>query len=351
VTVVGIGRTTVPIPEHELALASRPFASRKAHVHTAHRFATLDAMRGLAALTVVALHTGALGISGLSQAGYLAVDFFFVLSGFVLAHAYGDALESRRISAPRFLAARYLRLAPLAALGTLVSIALSPHVSWTDAVFGLLLIPSFTPGRAVYPLNEPLYSLFFELVANAVYGVVAPWITPRRLGALVIGVGSVFAATVVREHGAFPPSIARTCYSFFVGVGIYRLWRAGYRAPRIPATVLAMALLAAMITPSTGWHTTRDLVWILAVFPALVWCGASSVPSSDWLARRLGEWSYPLYTLHYRIVIVSAPWIAAQATAPLRLAAFGCLLVGLLGLAELAARVDRHVQRWKHRAL
>lgn len=115
--------------------------------------------------------------------GYLAVDFFFVLSGFVMTSAYGRRLAGRSMDVGRFYAVRVIRLIPLVLLGTAVSFAVElgrPGVSdaalhireaVTALVLGSVLLPTpfvSTLQNTLFPLDGPVWSLFFEGLANLV---------------------------------------------------------------------------------------------------------------------------------------------------------------------------------------
>ncbi|HEX7694251.1 MAG TPA: acyltransferase family protein, partial [Sphingomonas sp.] len=116
------------------------------------RFVVLDGMRGLAALSVVALHTAQYFPSQTGPArAYLAVDFFFMLSGFVMAHAYGDKLRAG-LTIKGFAEIRLARLYPMIFLG--VTLGLLARVCAPDgsgagllatlgaAIFAYLILPT-----------------------------------------------------------------------------------------------------------------------------------------------------------------------------------------------------------------
>ncbi len=160
----------------------------------------LDGLRGVAALLVVFFHlfephSGGDVFRQVLNHGYLAVDFFFLLSGFVLGYAYDDRWG--RMTYLDFLRRRLIRLQPLVILGTLLGAAcfywgasaVCPAIATTPfwkllavAAVGLALIPipvswDIRGWAEMYPLNGPAWSLFFEYIANAAYALVL-----RRLG-------------------------------------------------------------------------------------------------------------------------------------------------------------------------
>lgn len=282
------------------------------------RFSALDGLRGIAAIAVVLYHVGtASGATWLAPRGYLAVDFFFVLSGFVLAHAYGERLAAGRLTARAFLVARYRRLWPTALLGSaigLVVILTTPNGTTvrTDhgfalaAVLNLLLLPNATPSiSALYPLNPPHWSLLHEIAANYCYGILAPRLRRRVLGALVVLAACGLAVTTFRADSGGSLSLWRVAYSFFVGVMIYDVWRSGYR-PSSNVLAVALILAVALLLPTDAQRGTVDELLTLVVFPLIVWHGASAELEgrAERVAGFSGAVSYPLYALHYPFVML-----------------------------------------------
>ncbi|MGZ8408081.1 MAG: acyltransferase family protein, partial [Caulobacteraceae bacterium] len=150
-------------------------------------FAALDGVRGVAALAVMLFHTGTWPVIGrMFPSAYLAVDLFFALSGFVVAHAYG-ARMANGMGVRAFLRARFVRLWPLFALGMAVGLSAYVIRSLRFDEFDLwaltksfALQASFLPdlstrttdGR-MFPMNGPAWSLFFELAVNVVFAFTA----------------------------------------------------------------------------------------------------------------------------------------------------------------------------------
>lgn len=143
-------------------------------------FLTLDALRGVAALAVLVLHMPPL--TGLVFHAYLAVDLFFIMSGFVIAHAYERRLLAGW-SPGDFIRTRVVRLWPLYLLGTAVGAAVFAGVAGDAvgfAVLGVLVAAAVVmmplPLGAevqIFDLNRPAWSLFFEMVANVLYAAFA----------------------------------------------------------------------------------------------------------------------------------------------------------------------------------
>lgn len=183
---------------------SSAFADTKPHYNI------LDGLRGVAALTVVCFHLfEAYATSHLDQKinhGYLAVDFFFILSGFVVGYAYDDRWKTMRIAG--FLKRRFIRLHPMVIIGALIGavmfyfqgcsvwdVSQVPVVALIIAtLMNVLLIPA-TPGMEIrgvgemYPLNGPSWSLFFEYIGNILYAFFLHKLSTKVLSILVLSAG------------------------------------------------------------------------------------------------------------------------------------------------------------------
>lgn len=183
---------------------SSAFADTKPHYNI------LDGLRGVAALTVVCFHLfEAYATSHLDQKinhGYLAVDFFFILSGFVVGYAYDDRWKTMRIT--DFLKRRFIRLHPMVVLGAVIGAVMFYFqgcsvwdVSQVSAMALILatlmntfLIPA-TPGMEIrgvgemYPLNGPSWSLFFEYMGNILYAFFLHKLSTKVLSVLVLSAG------------------------------------------------------------------------------------------------------------------------------------------------------------------
>lgn len=293
-----------------------------------NRYLALDGLRGIAALAVMVMHKGRwfLDAGGFLAHAYLAVDFFFMLSGFVIAAAYDRRLADG-MSPVRFLYLRWARLYPLIFVGLLIGAASRLLIVALDVpgpalsalpgslVRGLLLIPSLhlAPGEwGIYPLDGPTWSLFFELAANVVYVLIFRWLGLRMLSAVIAaGVvsvvvlafnGGIDAGATPREFiGGFP----RVIYGFFAGVLINRLMRERQDAP-IPwaLPVTAILLTGVFIVPGgRAWDPYFELFCLLALFPAMIVVAARAPVSGGWawLCDRAGALSYPVYVLHIPI--------------------------------------------------
>lgn len=286
------------------------------------RFVVLDGMRGLAALAVITDHVPSEIMRTLLPGRYLAVDFFFVLSGFVLTHVYGERL-ARGMSLLSFMRARVVRLYPLYLAAVLISFAMSvivalkgwePYALWqvfTSLVFALVLIPC-PPGlslwpNAPFPLVGPSWSLFYELVINAVYGLVGRIITPAVcLGFMGFGAAGLAVAAAngwdVSGHAwsNILGGLLRVSFGFFAGVWLYKM-RSRWTAPALPAWAAFVILFAALAMPAPGaLRPYWDLFAAVAIFPPLVAMSANTTVRGVQLkvCAFVGMASYGVYILH-----------------------------------------------------
>lgn len=299
--------------------ASESYAAGSAQVH---RFVVLDGLRGIAAFAVIADHVPSDLVRALIPGRYLAVDFFFILSGFVLCHAYAERLKSR-IRTFGFLRIRLIRLYPLYALGLLLG---ASHVLFLSVIgyagtslsgltamtaISLLFLPvpsGVSGGDLLYPLNPPSWSLFSELVANVVYAALAPWLSLRVLVAIlaVSGVAVLHFIPNEPDLGAgwklsdIHIGIARAMFGFFAGVAIYRA-RAVFKVPPVPVW-LAVSLLMLMLCLPVPDEARRwfDAMACLILMPCIIMMvqNARATGRVSTIASWLGLVSYGVYVLH-----------------------------------------------------
>lgn len=287
----------------------------------------MDALRGVAALLVVIGHAlDSINRSTPPNFG-LAVDFFFVLSGFVVAHAYEPKLLDGRMTVASFVKTRVLRLHPLLIAATLFALFIrviqslrgfaheNLPASIVAAVAGILCVPFATlpDDPHVFPLNSPQWSLLAEYLINIVYVVTFPlfrglrMLIPIILGFvllvyIVAAVGQVTTGYFMRD---WVLGLLRPIYPFFVGVLLARLHRSG-RLPDfdMPWTVQAAILLTVLGMPALRFNGTYQLIATAIVFPVLIIGGRTDAFGSRGAiaATWAGALSYPIYILHQPIV-------------------------------------------------
>lgn len=311
--------------------ASAPFTGRD--------FVALDGLRGVAAVMVALRHAPFLWESQAASSGwmrnsYLAVDLFFVLSGFVLEHAYRKRFL-QGLSVRAFMLARLQRLYPLYALAFLLSLPfllgqLADGVPEPgQMIFGLfcsaLMLPTLNPahpGADLYPFNFAAWSLFFELAANLVFVMVGPRLSTKSLiwivGAFALAL--VVCATMgwfgfgieVEKRGllgggpsweTFGAGVIRVGFSFFAGVLLYRFHQTGRLPPASPVVAIgSFALVTAILGLGfpEGLELALSLVSVMVIFPLAIMICARFDPPQGALAKAmhtLGLLSYGIYVL------------------------------------------------------
>lgn len=331
------------------------------------RYVALDGLRGVAAACVVVYHYSTfLEMNWLPRA-WLAVDLFVCLSGFVLAHAYLARLRAG-MTLSEFVTRRVSRLLPLyaagLALGVLTFVATVPEGTLTraqmatavvlNAVFLPLLSGAAVPdGQGVlvgplFPFNYPLWSMFFELSANAVFVLLASTGTRRwlllALPLAPLYLGAAYLTGLGAGAGWNTDSILlgipRIGFAFFVGVALHEARQRPRPRRGLAGIALAVTLLA--LFRSSGSSATTALGYLVVV-PVAVWVGSGVTlpPRAAQWAQWLGFISYPLYVLHVPVMRGLA-WLFPEVPGVLG-PAFCVIVAGVLAcvLADAAARADR----------
>lgn len=349
------------------------------------RFEILDGLRGVAALTVVVFHIFEAYSPGpvyqIINHGYLAVDFFFALSGFVIGYAYDSRWKS--ISAGSFFRRRLIRLHPMVILGSIIGLLLfyfaagdiCPSVAHTSPsklliIFALscLLIPapSTLDGKGwgeSYSLNGPMWSLMYEYIANILYAAIIrhfpKWLLAtfvllcaaltidvtmnidlfNLLQARIYHVNTIIGGWSLSADQLYIGSV-RLLYPFFCGLLIYRTGiRIRLRGAALWCSIAVVAMLA---MPRLGGETYMwqnglyEAVCILIFFPVIVMTGAGNRPksiSATKACRILGEISYPLYLVHYPLIYIYFKWVRENEGAPLSIHIFSGTAIFILSVA------------------
>jgi|HubBroStandDraft_6_1064221.scaffolds.fasta_scaffold157767_2 peptidoglycan/LPS O-acetylase OafA/YrhL len=296
-------------------------------------YSSLDGIRGVGAILIVLRHADRFFGSLSFQESYLAVDLFFVLSGFVLGNAYDKQLKSS-LSGWRFFLLRIVRLYPLYCLSIVCAIAaewlalrfgvgeLSHSMFLELAILSLFMFPMLD-GGGLYPLNPPAWSLFFELFSNLIYGYAAKSLDRKRIVSIMLisAVGLFCCAFATHTHrhpitlntgfslSTSPYGVCRVMYSFMAGLLIYRtLEERGDRQFLIPpkytgftmASVMVAIVLILTAAPGPALQFPFDLISMLFLFPILTVVAIASdhAVQNNRLFAFLGTTSYGVYVLH-----------------------------------------------------
>ncbi len=328
-------------------------------------------MRGLAAIAVVIMHgTEAFHLGWGPKHAYLAVDFFFLLSGYVIARAFDRRLQQGWVIG--FLLRRTIRLYPFIVVGSLMgflvligrnvttrSVTLSQAM--LDTLSSLLVIPTpplLSKEWRMYPADPPLWSLFFELAANALYALAAPRLRHVHLWLLVClsGCGLAWAAVLLNgdDFGLvhFKLASLRVMFSFFLGVAFYRALGPYPKRFTLPivATPLIFAILGTVLFAPTHVGCAYDLVAVFVVFPAVLLLALMSNSGGSWLQAafvNLGLASYPVYAVHFPLFWLTSRVLFRNSGLSVRTFGMAMSLAVVLPLSWLLAKLyDQPVRRW-----
>jgi len=311
----------------------------------------LDGLRGVAALMVVAFHIfEAHGknppFDQIINHGYLAVDFFFLLSGFVIGYAYDDRWNTMTIG--NFFKRRLIRLQPMVIMGMIIGAllfyfqesALFPMIHdvpvWKMLLvmligFTLIPLPPSLDIRGwveMHPLNGPGWSLFYEYIANILYALFVRKFSKTALSILVFLSGcALIHLTLTSPNGVViggwslePEQIhigfARMMYPFFAGLLLFRMGK----LIQIKNAFFwcSLMVIAALAMPRIGgsenvWaNGIYESVVIILFFPLIIFLGASGEIKSKFSSRVckfFGDISYPIYITHYPIIYIYTAWV------------------------------------------
>ena len=309
------------------------------------RHTTLDGLRGSAALAVMFFHADAIALVRM-PGGYLAVDLFFVLSGFVIAAAYLDNFA--KLGAGGFLKRRFARLYPTYAVGivcaiggaAIVALSRGEALGFGPIVTALLILPWPVAGY-LFPIYPPAWSLFFEWVANLAMALSARWWGRAFAGTILLVFGGVVLATAIFDRqvsqgvywNGFGGGLARAAFSFTLGVVLQRLHAAN--PPRLIMTRWALTLpvgLFVLLALDPADRMWVDLICVFALFPALIWFGARLEAPNPWAMKLAGDASYPLYCLHGTVMLLA---LAAARREPALATALGIIAPTIAFLTAL----------------
>lgn len=297
-------------------------------LNTRQHYQVLDGLRGIAAIAVVIFHFMEIAVpdpnNNFIVHAYLAVDFFFCLSGFVIAYAYDNRL--RDLGFATFFKLRLIRLHPLVIIGSIwgmIAFAFDPfsdlftkyaHTFWQMLLTSCLMIPyAIVPERYfnIFHLNPPSWSLFWEYVGSIVYALVLIRVGKKLLWVMVV-VGAV--ALFFEAHHATNIGVGwsgdnfwgggvRAFFPFLAGILVYR---SGYIfQTRIGFLATGALLFISFLIPfSATYNWIIEPSIVIVYFPLLLALGAGTAagPRAEKLCRFFGEISYPLYMIHYPFI-------------------------------------------------
>lgn len=303
-------------------------------------FVALDGLRGIAAIAVVLFHFMEIVAPDYRDSfiphSYLSVDFFFCLSGFVIAYAYDQRLQ--KIGKMEFIKRRLIRLHPLVAIGALIGLLafifdpfsnLADSFSFSQIVLMFLsacfLVPyPIVPQRYfnLFHLNPPTWSLFWEYIANIVYALWLARASKRVLWIiLVIAAGLLCLESYRSGYLAvgfggdnFWGGGIRLSFSFTAGILLFRsniLFRKD-----IPFWVLVFALSIVFFIPySKTFSAIIDPIVVICYFPFLIALSTGTKQmgrSTEHICKWLGDISYPLYMIHYPFIWIFMSYVEKE---------------------------------------
>ncbi|MBO5699701.1 MAG: acyltransferase [Bacteroidaceae bacterium] len=341
----------------------QPIISSASFVDTKPHYELLDGLRGAAALMVVWYHVfegfafaQGTGIDTFNH-GHLGVDFFFMLSGFVISYAYDDRWQGNgALTLGSFFKRRLIRLHPMLIMGAIIgciTFFLQGGVTWDGSttpvqwvmvalLLTMLFIPAY-PGAGydvrgngeMFPLNGPSWSLFFEYIGNILYALFIRRLSTKALAILVAITGSLwgwFTITNVSGYDMlgvgwtldsvnFCGGFLRMMFPFTLGMLLARNFKpkkiAGifWIAIALMFGLFSVPYLAADLAPwaqGISINSTYEFLCVACIFPFIVWFAASG--SLEHVASRkvckfLGDISYPLYIVHYPVMYLFYSWL------------------------------------------
>lgn len=379
--------------------SSANFADTKPH------YELLDGLRGVAAILILFYHifegfsfaevtNGAGdGIIRTLNHGHIAVDFFFILSGFVISYAYDDRWN--KMNTWQFFKRRLIRLHPMLIMGAIIGCLAFASVGFerwdgttaptgwvmTALLLTIFMIPA-VPGLPyevrgngeMFPLNGPGWSLFFEYIGNILYALFMRRMSTRILTTFTILLGIAHAWFFIGNVSGYDMigigwtidevnfwgGLVRMLFPFSMGMLIARTFKP--RKVKGAFWICSVTLVVLFSVPyiaSSGaisLNSLYEFICIAFIFPMLVWLGACGTASGTTgkMNRVLGELSYPLYIVHYPIMYIFYAWLIKNNIYTLDncLGVAALVIVSSIALAFLCLKLyDEPVRRWLTRKL
>jgi peptidoglycan/LPS O-acetylase OafA/YrhL len=335
----------------ESTISSTVFQDTKPH------YDLLDGLRGVAALLVIWYHVfegysfagGKAVIEGINH-GYLAVDFFFILSGFVIGYAYDDRWK-KGFTMKDFFKRRLIRLHPMVIMGAVLGVITftiqgsvhwdGTHVATSMVMLALLCAMFFIPAipgagyevrgnGEMFPLNGPSWSLFFEYIGNILYALFLRRLSTKALTVLVIILGACLASFAIFDVSGygnigvgwtldkinFLGGALRMLFPYSMGMLLSRRFKPiKVRGAFWICTAVLFLLFFVPYIAGTNpicINGCYEAFCIIIVFPSLIWIGASGTTTdstSTKICKFLGDISYPLYAVHYPFMYLFYAWL------------------------------------------
>jgi peptidoglycan/LPS O-acetylase OafA/YrhL len=322
------------------------------YLESKNHYQILDGLRGVASVFVIVFHvfetfTGGNRFIQILNHGYLAVDFFFLLSGFVVAYAYDDRWN--QLTQWDFYKRRLVRLQPMVVMGSIIGAALFyfgasdivfPPIAHTPVlklilvmIIGATLIPvplsmDIRGWTEMHPLNGPAWSLFFEYIANILYATFVRKFSKLLLSVFVALSGCMMIAYLVAgprgdliggwsfTKAQLFVGFTRLLYPFFAGVLLCRFGKLIKIKNAFLWSSLLLMLVLAFPRIGDAQHVWQngiyDAVVVILIFPLIVSIGAGGTLQNNRatkISKFLGDLSYPLYITHYPLIYVYTAWV------------------------------------------
>ena len=366
------------------------------------RYEILDGLRGVAAIIVIIFHFFELYSFGnpakqIVNHGYLAVDFFYVLSGFVIGYAYDDRWD--RMSYWDFYKRRLIRLHPMVIAGSLLGLcyyffgegatcpnieSVKPYYFFLTIIMNIFMIP--TPNEMdirgwgeTNSFNGPNWTLSYEYLINILYSLVL-----RRLHTIIIGILCLLSSLLVlnltlnfdifnvmqdRESAKYTViggwsltscelcvGFTRLFYPFFAGYLVYRL---NFKI-RIPYSFIICSLLLifflCFIRVGGDDYPILNGIYeafvIIVIFPLIIMIGAGDNTKNEIIikiSKFIGELSYPIYITHYPIIYANAAWTDYHMNDSLFnkiMLSIGSFVIMVFNAYALVELYDKPVRKW-----
>ena len=331
-------------------ISASAFSDTKAH------YDLLDGLRGVAALMVIWYHVFE-GFAFASNSaietlnhGYLAVDFFFILSGFVIGYAYDDRW-GKSLTMKDFFKRRLIRLHPMVIMGAVlgaITFCIQGSVQWDGThvaismiMLSLLCTIFFIPAMPgvgyevrgngeMFPLNGPCWSLFFEYIGNILYALFIRRLSNKALTVFVVLLGvalAAFAVFNVSTYGNigvgwtldgvnFLGGSLRMLFPFSLGMLMSR----NFKPMKVKGAfwICTIALIALFSVPYLEgleplcMNGVYEAFCVIVAFPIILWIGASGTTTdkqSTKICKFLGDIYYPVYVIHYPLMYLFYAWL------------------------------------------